>query len=168
MAERAESKDDPQERAKLLNKATTHYAKALSYRPDLPEILNNWGLMLAEEARRLSGKAAIALFQKAYEKYEQASIVAPQNRRSYENWGIALMDESDQLDGLDKTERLAEAEAKFRKSREISGLPNYNLVCIFAMREQTKDALDELEKCIAESVAPSKMMIEGDGDLASI
>lgn len=165
LAERAENLENKNERQQLLSEAAKHYGKALSYRPDIPEVLNNWGLMLAEEARRLTGTEATSYFNMAYEKYAKSVEVAPENRRTYENWGIALMDDSDQLEDKDRIQCLAVAAEKLGKGSKISGLPSYNLVCVFALLGRSDQALQELEKCVDGGVAPSKKLIENDEDL---
>lgn len=168
LAERADNTDDKGERQELLSEAAKHYKKALSYRSDIPEVLNNWGLMLAEEARRLTGKEAARYFHLAYKKYAKSIELAPNNRRTLENWGVALMDESDQLEGANRMQHLADAAEKLSKGREISGLPSYNLACVFALHGQLEKALDELMDCVKKGVAPSRKMIEGDEDLAGL
>lgn len=168
LAERAESTEDKKERHDLLSEAAKHYERALSYRAEIPEVFNNWGLMLAEEARRLSDDEARKFFQLAYEQYSKSLQVSPENQRTFENWGIALMDESDQLTGEDRTARLSEAESKFSSGRKISGLPSYNLVCVLALLGKQEEALNELEYCIVEGVAPGKKTVQDDEDLSSL
>ncbi len=51
--------------------------------------LNNWGIVLYDQAMIKKGAEADELFRQAYEKYVKVIAIEPANYRAYNNWGNA-------------------------------------------------------------------------------
>ena len=57
--------------------------------PNNPKILNNWGIVLYDQAMINKGAEADELFKQACEKYVKTIAIKPDDYRAYNNWGNA-------------------------------------------------------------------------------
>ncbi len=64
--------------------------KAVKFRPEFPEALNNWGTGLGNLARTKEGAEQERLFLLAFEKYEAAVKIKPDLHEALNNWGTDL------------------------------------------------------------------------------
>ncbi|MEM8559667.1 MAG: hypothetical protein AAGG50_17745 [Bacteroidota bacterium] len=86
--------DDEERQRALFRKAVGEYASALEVKPFGYEALNNWGTVLAEQARCTEeAGAAIVLLGKAIEQYAAALKVEPNKHEVLHNWGTALLEQ---------------------------------------------------------------------------
>ena len=77
----------------MFRRAEGKYEAALKIKPDYDEALNNWGITLADHARRaVDACEADALLQQAEEKYEAVLKIKPDRHEALNNWGTALAD----------------------------------------------------------------------------
>lgn len=100
-----------------LNQAKERYARVLQLKPDLHGAANNWGNVLAEEARAVAGSdlaAARGLWQAAGTKYAEALELKPDYHEAANNWGTALAREAQAVAGSD----LAAARRLWREAGE--------------------------------------------------
>lgn len=140
----------------------------LRIKPDKHEALHNWGAALVDEAQELSGDARARKFKEAGEKYAEALRIKPDNHDALNNWGIALADEALVLSGDARAQKLEEAVSACKRAKQITGLGNYNLACVYSLSGELEKALDELEICHADNTLPGKSHLIEDEDMNPI
>jgi len=155
-------------RATKLLDAGEKYAAALTIKPDDHVALNNWGNALAAEAKGLEGAARAAKYREAGEQYAAALTINPTDHDALNNWGAALSDEAEGLAGAARAAKLREAKEKTLRARELSGKASYNLACVYTLRGETGQALDELEACARDGELPDAEHLTSDTDMDSL
>ncbi|WP_413203907.1 TPR end-of-group domain-containing protein [Rhodospirillum sp. A1_3_36] len=155
-------------RVDKFRKSYEKYTAAVEIKPDYHEALYNWGNALSEEAQGLSGEARAANFRESNEKYADAVGIKRDKCEAFSNWGTALLEEAGELSGEARLDKLREAEERTREASRLSGKPNYNLACLFALRGETEDALDILEDCAAQGTLPDAEHLAKDADMDSL
>ncbi len=85
----------------------SHLLKPSSY------ALNNWGNVLGNWAKKLSGKEQEQRFTEACDKFAEAIRIKPDDVAAYNNWGSTLGNWAMTLSGEMKKQRFAESEEKF-------------------------------------------------------
>ena len=169
LSEEAKVLTGSQQRAKFA-KAYEKYAAALEVKPVMHEALYNWGSALSEEAAVLTGSDQRAKYTQAYEKFAAALEVKPDMQEALNNWSSALLYQCAGLDGAARQEVLKSAEEKLLRAKELSGQPDYNLACLFAVTDQVDAALEELEACEKAGTLPErgKAHLEEDTDMDAL
>ena len=84
---------------------------ALAIKPDYDLALNNWGMVLAYQARAKTGPDADALLTLAGEKCAAALAIKPEMGAAHYNWATALFQQA-------KTKAGQEADALFARACE--------------------------------------------------
>ena len=88
-------------------------------RPDDHEALNNWGILLSEQAKRTSGEEASKLFATAGEKYAAALAIKPDDHEALSGWGNLLLEQAKRASGEEASKLLAAAGEKYAAAVEI-------------------------------------------------
>ena len=66
---------------------------AMKIKPDMPEVLHNWGNALLElAALRVGPDGEEALLEQAIEKFAMAAEIKPDFHEALYNWGSALLE----------------------------------------------------------------------------
>jgi tetratricopeptide (TPR) repeat protein len=144
------------------------YAAALALKPDDHEALNNWGLALSQSALGHSGSERVAAFDKSIDKYAAALALKPDYHKALNNWGGALIAFAQGLSDGARKDCLRDAEDKLNQAQTLSGQPSYNLACLYALRGETAQALDQLEACADAGTLPDAEHLRQDSDLDSL
>jgi tetratricopeptide (TPR) repeat protein len=136
--------------AQLYLSAFEKYQKAIEIKPDYHEAFNNWGTDLGTYAKTQQAEKAAQLYLSAFEKYQKAIEIKSDYHEAFNNWGTFLCYYSEIVQNSEKSKELSEeAIEKIQKAVE-NGSSSYNLSCLYAIKQNKKDALkylrDTLEK----------------------
>jgi len=139
LAEKKEGKESEE----LYNQAFEKFKKAIEIKPDKHEALYNWGNCLVILAEKKEGKESEELYNQAFEKFKKAIEIKPDNHEALYNWGTSLGNLAKTKEGKESEELYNQAFEKFKKAIEY-GASSYNLSCIYASRNDKKNAFKYL------------------------
>ncbi len=140
-------------------------AAALAIKPDKHEALNNWGAVLAAQARRSPDDEARPLLAQACEKYAAALAIKPDQHQALSNWGAALDEQAKRSSDEDAQRLWKQAGERYAAALAIKpdkheALNNWS-GALAAQAQRSDDAqrqrlLDEAyAKCVqAEAIRP--------------
>jgi tetratricopeptide (TPR) repeat protein len=111
----AEDKEG-EEADQLYSEAYEKYDRALALRPEMYDVLTNWGNALSEQAKSKVGEESDQLYKEAYEKYNTALKIVPKDPETHLNWGIALSDQAEAKEGANADKLYKEAYKKYDRA----------------------------------------------------
>ena len=153
----------------LFKQSFEKYEQALKIKTDYHEALNNWGTALLDLAKTKEGKEADDLFKQSFEKYEQALKIKTDEHKALYNWGTALLDLAKTKEGKEADDLFRQSIKKLMKAEEIKeGEAAYNIACVYALMNKTKESLIWLEKGLKKEPTPSRRHTLLDNDLDNI
>jgi tetratricopeptide (TPR) repeat protein len=137
------------------------YEAALKFKPDDHEALNNWGVALLGLARLKNDETS---FHQSFAKYEAALKIKPDKHEALNNWSSAISGlyhlSGDRL-LLPRIESLA------AQAEKISGRPDYNLACVYALQDKEDACRAQLFKCKNAGTLPDAAHLAVDEDMKS-
>ncbi|MBI5130844.1 MAG: SIR2 family protein [Rhodopseudomonas palustris] len=143
------------QRADLIKQAARHYQHALSINPNSDEAYRFWGILLRDEADRVTGDDAMQLFAEAGEKFQSALAINPKNLRTLFDWGRLLTMQARHSQEQDARKFFAQAEEKYEAALTLqpeNDGARYNLGSVLLRRanlavgEEAVDFLAKAEK----------------------
>ena len=145
----------------LFRESISKYADAVRIDSAHHEAFNGWGNALLGLAEI---KQDEALFRDSFDKYAEAVRITPDMHEAFDNWAIALMNlwHVTHEGGL-----LDEALAKATRAQDLSGIPDYNIACAYALKEREEDCRRQLALCRDAKSLPGREHLLGDRDLAA-
>lgn len=161
------------EKLRWLKRAQSHYALALTLKPDMHEVANNWGVTLNNEAKLLAATnlaAARALWLQAGEKYQWALSIKSDKHEAAINWGGALITEASTNKDVTRSQQLlSQAEQLLLAHADAApGLVAYNLACLYGLRADIQQCLHWLNICQSHKELPDCSHLRADKDLDAV
>lgn len=148
LGEKAHTKEG-KEAEDLYNHSIKKLQKALEIKPDDYEAYCNLGTILGELAKSKEGKEEDELYNKAFEIFQKALEIKPEDSKTIYNWGTYLANMAMTKKGKVAEDLYKQAFEKFGKSIELEG-DSYNLSCLYALKNDKKNALKYLEDCLSK------------------
>jgi tetratricopeptide (TPR) repeat protein len=148
-----------EEQKKHLVLAFEKYKKAIEINPRNADAYINWGVDLGEIARIAPIDEQKNLFELAFEKYEKAVKINPKKKDAYNNWGADLAYYAKQQNDPLKKDLLNQSLNKLK----LATGKYYNLSCLYALLDQKKPALENLELSLKNNQIDKKTIL-GDDD----
>jgi tetratricopeptide (TPR) repeat protein len=166
---RAKAKQQEEESDRLFEGAGRKFAEVLILNPEYTIALNDWGVVLMEQARNRKGRDAELLFEQAAAKFAEALRLNPENCGLLINWSAALIHQAALTGGVVEAHNLLEqAREKSLQAEKIrKGSGAYNLACIEARLERTREAILWLQTAVSAGANPitqSSLAAEKDFD----
>ncbi len=113
LTELTDQTEEIADKAQLLKKACKKYGDAIAMKPDMHEVLYNWGNALGELAKLHEGAEKEVLLRDACQKYASAVAIKPDTHDALYNWGAALGELAQLHEGAEKDALLRDACGKF-------------------------------------------------------
>jgi tetratricopeptide (TPR) repeat protein len=143
----------------LFEQSIEKYSSAFALKADDQFVLNNWGNALSELAKLRKDEE---LFLQSFRKYAAAINLSADYSDAYSNLGAAKLNLYI-LNG--DANQLGQAETCSEKAEKISGKPNYNLACAYALQSKEADCQSQLLKCKAVGILPKAADLRDDEDM---
>ena len=131
----------------LYTLAFEKFEKAIEIKPDKHDAFYNWGTYLGNLAKTKSGKESEELYTQAFEKFKKVIEIKPDKHDAFYNWGTYLGNLAQTKSGKESEELYTLAFEKFEKAIVFGASP-YNLACIYALKQDKRNALLNLEKTL--------------------
>ncbi|HEY8160153.1 MAG TPA: SIR2 family protein [Methylobacter sp.] len=148
----------------LYQQAVDKFHKAIEIKPDKYDAFNNWGTTLMRLAKTKSGDQAEALYQQAFDKFHKAVEIKPDKYETFDNWGNALMSLATTKLGDAAEVLFKQAFEKLEKAIDL-GAGCYNLACLYALKQDKKNALLYLNRSLKHKEIKTEFVIN-DSDWA--
>lgn len=124
----------------LYHQSFEKYRKAIEIDPNKYKAYNNWGTDLGNLAKTKDGREAEDLYHQSFEKYRKAIEIKPDFHEAYNNWGGYLVYLAKTKGGKEVEDLYLQSFDKYQKAVVLGG-HCYNLACLHAIKENTKEAL---------------------------
>lgn len=136
--------------------------KAIELKPDYYDVYNNWGVNLGNLAKTKKGVDAEELYLQSFDKFQEALEIKPDYNQVYNNWSICLMNLAQAKEGQDAEELYQQSLDKCFKALDLGG-KCYNLACLYAIKDNIKEALHYLDLSLSKEEISVKF-VEKDND----
>jgi len=148
----------------LYDNAFDKYSKSLAIQLD-HDTYYNWGAALMEKAKLTTGQSQLDLYDDAFDKFAKVVEIKQNSHRAYDNWGNALIEKAKITTGQIQLDLYYQALEKQQLCLKHGG-SSYNLACLYALLNDTDQALFYLEICLKSENCGG--YVEADSDFDSL
>ena len=149
----------------LYDDAFVKFAKVVEIEPNDYKAYSRWGCSLARKAKLTRGQARLDLYDDAFDKFAKVVEIKQNSHRAYDNWGNALMEKAKITTGQIQLDLYYQALEKQQLCLKHGG-SSYNLACLYALLNDTDQALFYLEICLKSENCVG--YVEADSDFDSL
>lgn len=146
----------------LLEQAAEKYKAAREIRPDKVQALLQWGVMLAEQAKREKGPAAEKIFAQAGETFQTILQSNSSSYEAYQAWGTTLYERGLLSNGAQAKTLFAQAIEAFKAALAIrKDLPDVRFTCGKALVFQSRWEQDvDADRLLIQAMTQFKETLE--------